>query len=151
MISHNNPTKAIGGRLISRKLISPAVPTIRISVPIHLTEDREKVVRAVVNVFPDLMVRLENGTLKGEGSSIDRLKELLAQQRIRNTARKVFIRSLVGNRCAFELNKQAAFMNRVSFGERSPLGNISVSIEDASIMQLIDEMAPNMERTEVEK
>lgn len=119
------------------------MPTVKVSTPLHLTEVREKVVRAVLNIFPDLIVRLEDGLLKGEGSSLEKLKELLVRQKIRDAARRVLLRSVVENRCAFELNKQAAFMNKVSFGEKAPLGNISVTIESSSIMELIDEIAPS--------
>jgi predicted RNA binding protein with dsRBD fold (UPF0201 family) len=96
------------------------------------------------NVFPDLDIKKEAGLLVGTGSSTERLGELLKNQRIRSAARGVFLSSRSDNEVSFVLNKQVAFIGKVSFGSGSPLGDIEVKITDDDIEALIDSLAPRI-------
>lgn len=120
--------------------------TMRINVrtPCNPTEDARKVERAMKNVFPDLDIKKEAGLLVGTGSSTERLGELLKNQRIRSAARGVFLSSRSDNEVSFVLNKQVAFIGKVSFGSGSPLGDIEVKITDDDIEALIDSLAPRI-------
>jgi predicted RNA binding protein with dsRBD fold (UPF0201 family) len=109
------------------------------------SEDEEKVQRAMKNLFPDLVIRREGDRFIGEGSSMARFGDLLRRYRIRDAARGQLLHGKRGENCTvFWLNKQAAFMDRVSFSERqAPLGDIRVRLEDDSIDRVIDYLAPD--------
>jgi predicted RNA binding protein with dsRBD fold (UPF0201 family) len=126
------------------------------------SEDEEKVSRAMKNIFPDLVLRREGDRLIGEGSSMARFGDLIRRYRIRDAARGQLLHGKRGDDCTvFWLNKQAAYMDRVSFSERqAPLGDIRVRLEDENIDRVIDNLAPDtrprgmrlaQERRELEK
>lgn len=117
---------------------------IDVRTPCNPTEDARKVERAMKNVFPDLDIRKEAGFLIGTGTSAERFGELLKNQRIGSAARGVFLSSRSGNEVHFTLNKQVAFIGKVSFGSGSPLGDIEVRVTDEDIEALIDSMAPRI-------
>ncbi|MCK4366819.1 MAG: hypothetical protein KAW84_02590 [Thermoplasmata archaeon] len=117
---------------------------IEVRTPCNPTEDARKVERAMKNVFPDLDIRKEAGFLIGTGTSAERFGELLKNQRIRSAARAVFLSSRSGNEVSFTLNKQVAFIGKVSFGSGSPLGDIEVKMTDKDIEAFIDSIAPRI-------
>jgi predicted RNA binding protein with dsRBD fold (UPF0201 family) len=109
------------------------------------TENADKVMRSMLNIFPDLQIHRSGEELVGETESLEKLKELLEKYKIRSAARKVFRRSVDGDKLVFRLNKQVAFVGKVNFAERSPLGDIEVTVEDADLDGLIDELAPRLQ------
>lgn len=109
------------------------------------TESVEKVMRSMLNIFPDLQIERTNEELVGRTESTETLEKLLREQRIRSAARAVLLKSVEGNKLAFRLNKQVAYVCKVSFAERSPLGEIEVTIEDERLLDLIDIIAPDLE------
>ena len=119
---------------------------LRIEAEVKQTEAREKVEAAIKQIFPTLELSLIGSSLVGESTrmeSLDRLHELLRQQAIRDSARSVMLRSRRGNVVQFMLNRQVAFVGKVSFtGGESPLGPIVVTLEAPDIERLIDYLAP---------
>jgi len=119
---------------------------------VNPTEDQSKVERALHNIFPsahitktnlaDDVVRLE---VSGTGLEfLKTLRSLIRQERIRSAARSVLLSGTRGDRIRFYLNKQVAFVGRVSFCEpvgESPLGPISIRIETAEPQIVIDFLA----------
>ncbi|MGQ0797725.1 MAG: RNA-binding domain-containing protein [Methanobacteriota archaeon] len=120
---------------------SGGVQRVRVSAPVRPTEDADKVRRALLHVFPDLRIDASEDGLRGTTESVDRLRDLIRNRKIRDTARGVLLRGREGDRTRFELNKQAAFAGRVSFAAGSPLGDISVEIESERLEDLIDFVA----------
>ncbi len=116
------------------------------------TEDKEKVEAAVKKIFPTLELSQNENSLVGESiraESLDRLHQLLREQAIRDSARSMMLRGRRGSVVQFMLNKQVAFVGKVSFtGGESPLGPIVVTLEAPDIERLIDYLAP---RTREEK
>ncbi len=119
------------------------------------TEDRSKVERALRNIFPSATIKVANlgeDVIKLEvtGTDIEFLKtlrHLIKQQRIRSAARRILMKATHDSQLRFYLNKQAAFVGRVSFCEpegESPLGPISIRIEVADPMQVVDFLASNL-------
>jgi len=106
------------------------------------TESVEKVMMSMLNIFPDLQIEQSDEELVGTTQAVDKLEELLRQQRIRSAARDIFLRSIEGDTLSFRLNKQVAFAGKVNFAEKSPLGDIEVRIEDENLTELIDRIAP---------
>lgn len=118
---------------------------ILIKVPVYPTESAEKVREAVENIFPGTELG-ESDTdgniiwLEGPAPDIGRFTELLARQKIRDTARAFLMHRVKGNRISFSLNKQAAFAGRINFIERdsAPLGSIGILVEHDETERLIE-------------
>jgi hypothetical protein len=129
----------------------------RVETPLNPTEDPEKVLRAVRNLFPNCspsIVRSDERHGKLEGSmsrleDLDNLRILLRQGVIRDAARKILLRNISGSSIVVHLNKQAAFAGKASFCERydeSPLGPVTLTITVENPEQVIDWLAPSSRR-----
>ncbi len=111
-----------------------------VRAPLFPTEDVDKVMSALKKIFPDIGFRVE-----GEGKfrevvgecmcshCLENLRGMLRRQRILDSARSYLYRGREAGLVRFYLNKQAAYMGKVSFcsmefGE-SPLGAITVTVE----------------------
>ena len=116
---------------------------VRLGARCFPTEDRERVVRAMTNMFPGATF---SGTdpIEGVASSVDAFGELLKRYRIRDAARAVLRRGMKGDSTSFRLNKQVAAVGKISFSQEShPLGDIDVTLVAEDIQALIDTIAPN--------
>ncbi|AEH06818.1 RNA-binding domain-containing protein [Methanothermococcus okinawensis] len=117
---------------------------IKLKSKIKPTEDENKVIKAVKNIFKDAKIVVEDNYLVGESKDISRFKELLRSQAILDTARMVLERGINGNLTKFYLNKQAAFAGLVNF-DRDIHGGIFVKLiaeEDEDLMKIIKDIAP---------
>ena len=112
-----------------------------VETPIRPTESASRVRAAVLNLFPEASLE-EGEVLRGPAGSLDRFAELLGQQRIRDSAREILLGSIRGRRLVFHLNKQAAFVGRVSFSAHAPLGDIQVTVVSDDLQSLVQELAP---------
>ncbi|MCD6428075.1 MAG: hypothetical protein J7L12_00475 [Desulfurococcales archaeon] len=130
---------------------------LRAETEVRPTEDVEKVKRALLNVaeVKDVRhVRSADGYsfLIGESKSITalfRLYELLRQQRILDTARKILQAQRQGNMISIKLHKQSAYAGHISFvtyDDESPLGPITITIVSDKIDEIIDWLAPKTSR-----
>ncbi|MFQ6130193.1 MAG: RNA-binding domain-containing protein [Candidatus Hadarchaeaceae archaeon] len=119
---------------------------LRVEAEVKPTEAREKVEAAIKRIFPTLELSLVGNSLVGESTSVEslaRLHQLLIQQAIRDSARSAMLRSRRGNVVRLMLNRQVAFVGKVSFtGGESPLGPIVVTLDAPDIERLIDYLAP---------
>ena len=115
---------------------------VRISCPVNPSEDEEKVRSAVLSIFPDAELSLNDGRLEGE-ATLDRFSKAIRRQKILDATRAVMIMNSRGNTPRLSLNKQVATVGKVSFADKRPvLGAIEVTIEDDDLMALIDRVAP---------
>jgi predicted RNA binding protein with dsRBD fold (UPF0201 family) len=106
----------------------------------------EKVVRAVENIFPGLIMDILDDRIEAYDGldSLLTLHKLLREQKILDTARSVMLTGRVGNAVQFRLNKQAALMGLVSFPpDEEPLGSIHVQIIGDE--RMVDWLAPQTE------
>jgi predicted RNA binding protein with dsRBD fold (UPF0201 family) len=126
--------------------------TVRVETVVNFTESEEKVRIALENVFGRLPIVAEpshNGNIlvaemKGRENLV-RFRNLLRNERIRDSARRVFLKGIEGNAVDFCLNKQVAFVGHVSFSEEtseSPLDPIKVIITCENPRELVDWLAP---------
>lgn len=119
---------------------------LRVEVQIKPTEDRSKVEVAVRKIFPVLELISFGDSLVGESTevgSLARFHELLRRQAILDSARSIMRAGREGNTVRFMLNKQAAFVGKISFnGWESPLGPIVVRLDAPDPERLIDYLAP---------
>jgi len=125
--------------------------SMRITAEANLnpTEDEAKVRRALLTIFPDAKaekIKKPDGVevirMNGSGmNSLDTLRRLIKQERIRDTARRVFMARTEAHRIMIYLHKQAAFAGHVSFcapeGE-SPQGPITIRIDSATPETVVD-------------
>ena len=121
---------------------------VRVETEVNLTEDKEKVEKAVLSIFDRVSTEIkpfqEGSVLYAEAKgreALGKFRNLLSLDRIRDAARKVFFGGLSGNTIRFCLNKQVAFAGHVSFCEEiaeSPLGPLRVTIESEDPHFLID-------------
>jgi predicted RNA binding protein with dsRBD fold (UPF0201 family) len=128
--------------------------TIEVSAPVNPTEDLSKVQAAIENIFTGLEFQLQEREgmktrLVGSGNHecLIKLHELIRCRKILDTARTNI--RFKGNIVTFRLNKQAAFVGKVSFppGDE-PLGSILVEIVAQSpdeAMKVVDWLAPPTE------
>ena len=123
---------------------------VKVSAPVNPTEVQEKVERAILNFFPvsfELQYSAIPG-LCGEGDfeSLRTLHLRLREEKILDTARRLFLNGIEGYATRFRLNKQVAFIGKLNFpaGEES-LGSIEVEISadnEDDLLTIIDWLAP---------
>jgi uncharacterized protein len=119
------------------------MPLVTVKAPCLPTESPEKVRKAILNLFPDSMVEEGDGAIVAKTGSLARFKELVRSHRIIDATRRILLRGKQGNSTSFMVNKQVAFVGKISYvEERLPLGSIEISIEDDDLDRLIDEVAP---------
>ena len=107
------------------------------------TEDPHKVEKAILNVFPDGIIERSEDQILVRSTSLDRFKQLIRNYRILDSTRKVLLHGVRPGSTGFALNKQVAYVGKLSFvEEQAPLGGIEVTIEDEGIEALIDRVAP---------
>jgi predicted RNA binding protein with dsRBD fold (UPF0201 family) len=112
---------------------------IQIACPINPTEDPEKVKKALLNIFPDAEIEIAEGELKAGTKSLERFKEILGEQRIRDSARAFLSANIHGNSIIFSISKQAAYMGKISFGGlNQALGEIEITIGDENPKNLVE-------------
>ncbi len=123
---------------------------VRVSALVYPTEIEEKVHTAITGIFPVELKPQDFGIprIYGEGGldSLRKLHQLLREERILDTARNILLAGIAGNTIQFRLNKQVAFMGKVSFpaGEER-LGSIYVEISaenEEDVLKVIDWLAP---------
>ena len=117
------------------------VARVRVEAPVHPTESVAKVKAACLNVFPGLTFVEEEGRVVGEGSDVERFRDLVRNQKIRDATRNALLRGRRGTTVTFRLNKQAAYVGRVNVAQPAPLGDLLVAIEDENTDALIDHVA----------
>lgn len=120
---------------------SRVVTRVQVEAPCLPTEDPEKVRRAILNLFPDLRFDRQDDVLAGTTESLERLRELIRNEKIRDAARGQLLAGRSGDLTRVRLSKQAAAMGRVNFAGGSPLGDIDVTISSEDLQAVIDNVA----------
>lgn len=120
------------------------MPTVSIVCPVYPSEDPDKVRSAIEKVFPDAVIEEDDDGFFGSTGSLDTFAHRIRKQRILDATRSVMMHGKRGtDRTVFHLNKQVAFMGKVSFAEpKAILGTIRVTVEDPDILALIEKVAP---------
>ncbi len=127
---------------------------ITAKVEARFTEDENKVLKALYNVFTPEKIDTEEyeyGKIivaySNDINSLQKLKELIRKSYILDAARKVikstpkFKQGII----EFYLNKQAAYMGKVSFSapeKESALGPITIIVETNNPYEFLDWIAP---------
>lgn len=118
---------------------------IEIKTKIHPTEDADKVIQAVKNLFPDAEIEVRNGDLKARAWDLNKFRDLLRRQRILDTARSELIKGRYENEITIYLNKQTAYISKINFTDEdailSPI-KITFKLYGISPRKFIDYLAP---------
>ncbi len=114
---------------------------IRVETPCRPTENLGKVKVALLNLFPDLAFDREHEIVSGTTGTLDRLRELIRNQKIRDTARSQFVAGRRENRTRVVLSKQAAYMGSGNFAAGAALGDIVVELTADDLTAAIDYVA----------
>jgi len=115
---------------------------VTVTCPVNPSEDEGKVRKAVLSLFPDAELQLDDGVLSGP-ATLERFHRVIRKERILDATRSVLLKNMKGDRTSMSLNKQVATKGKVSFADRNPvLGAIEVTIQDDDIQTLIDRLAP---------
>lgn len=126
--------------------------SVKISAPVNPTEMQEKVEKAISNFFP-VELKLQGSEIPelfGEGDleSLRTLHLRLREERILDTAHKIFLNGIEGDttNTKFRLNKQVAYIGKLNFpAGKESLGSIHVEISAQNLSDLfliIDWLAP---------
>ena len=111
---------------------------------INPTEDVDKVIKAISNIFEFDELEIGDGYIlvTGDKESLRDLRESLKSRKIRDTAERMFIKGSEGDRIFFSLSKQAALVSIPNFVDRemSALGEIDVTIETDDVEAFINWM-----------
>ena len=118
--------------------------SIRVKAELQPTEDPERVIKAIKNLFGDIQLNhdKENNIITGKIMEINQLKELrgrIAQDKIKATINNTLTRWAKEDYLSFGLNRQAAFAGHVSLNltNADPMGPIQVQIR-GDVQEAID-------------
>lgn len=110
---------------------------------VYPTEDPEKVKQALLNIFPGADLQEAEGEMVAVTEDLGHFMEQVRRQRILDATRAVLIHAIHGSSTQLHLNKQVAFVGKITVVEgKPPLGDIEVTFEDDDIQALIDRMTP---------
>jgi len=112
---------------------------ITVRTPLHATESRATVEEAVFSLFPDAEFEDEGDELVARSETLDRLRELIDEQEINETAREQLNDAVLGDTLVFRLSKQPATVGRVNFDVGGhELGALRVRIEAEDANALVE-------------
>ncbi|WP_456420133.1 RNA-binding domain-containing protein [Methanocaldococcus infernus] len=114
---------------------------IYIKSKVKPTEDKNKVRRAILNIFPHAKLVFKDNYWEGTCRDVETLKQRLRKQAILDTARAILEENVKGDTVTFYLNKQAAYVKAINF-DIDTHGGIFVKIKDEEIMKVIKDIAP---------
>ena len=118
--------------------------SVKISCPVFPSEDPDKVKLAISKIFPDAEFTENDDGYECTASTLDNFSRQIRKQKILDATRSQMQRGLRRTgRITLNLNKQVAYMGKVSFVEgKVILGTIKVVIETNEPEALIDTIAP---------
>lgn len=125
--------------------------SIKISARVSPTENAEKIVAAIRNIFPDALVDAGSSseeTIKCRSADASRLREMIFSRRILDTVRSALISSSRQGSTRLELNRQAAAAGRLAIDAAGggALGPLVVEFESPDMEAFIDRIAPRTEK-----
>ena len=118
---------------------------IKVSAEVKHTEDPEKVKKSILNIFPELIIEVNDNEIIGvseEDGILSRFIELTYSEAIRDSVNMVLKDGTRGNKISFSINKQAAYAGRLNLSKESPLGPIRIKIYVDEPFDFIDRIVP---------
>ena len=129
-------------------MVRMKIPNINCKIemvcPVNLSEDPDKVIQAISNIFPHSNIKNENFSIKAQSNelrSLEKIYESIISTQSQKSYTRNLENNLEGNSTWFFLNKQAAFVDQVAIcdeADESPLGPIKVVLNSPNIDGIID-------------
>src|SRR3970040_744941 len=117
---------------------------IEILSSINSSEDPKKIETAILNIFPDAKIKIDNFSIISNSKDLHLLEKIYDVIHS-NQSQKIYQRQLEKNlendSTWFYLKKQAAFVGTIALceeAEESPLGPIKVILTSSNIDRIID-------------
>ena len=118
--------------------------TIMVHASVNISEDPEKVKRAISNIllFDELV--LEESFISAKSNdvaSLEKIYETIHSKHLENIYRRNLDQNTNNNTTWFYLNKQAAFAGKIAIckeEDESPLGPIKVTLKSSNIERLTE-------------
>ena len=117
---------------------------IEILSSLNPSEDPTKIETAILNVFPNAKIKIDNFSITSNSKDLHLLEKIFDVIHS-NQSQKIYQRQLEKNlendSTWFYLNKQAAFVGTITLceeAEESPLGPIKVILTSSNIDKIID-------------
>ncbi|MCJ7638013.1 MAG: hypothetical protein MUO21_11035 [Nitrososphaeraceae archaeon] len=117
---------------------------IEIVSSLNPSEDPTKIETAILNVFPNAKIKIDNFSITSNSKDLHLLEKIFDVIHS-NQSQKIYQRHLEKNlendSTWFYLNKQAAFVGTITLceeAEESPLGPIKVILTSSNIDKIID-------------
>lgn len=124
--------------------MNPVSCKVHIDCTVHPTEDAEKILMALRNIFPEIAFNVKSHTIHASSNSticLEEIREDIHNKRSHKSFHKQFRKNTRNDSFWFYLNKQAAFANVIALCEHddeSPLGPIRVSIKSDQIDTIVE-------------
>tara|TARA_B110000014_G_C19863087_1_gene447050 strand:- start:147 stop:533 length:387 start_codon:yes stop_codon:yes gene_type:complete len=120
---------------------------IQVFCEINPSEDPEKIKTSIVNLFPDLKIKVQENQLSGKSEDIKLLSKVLKSIKNRKTTNvllRIMKSNMTDNSTWFYLNKQAAFVDIVALcneADESALGPIKIILISNNIEKTIENLS----------
>ena len=121
--------------------------TIQVFCEINPSEDLEKIKSSILNLFPDLKIKIQENRLSGSSNDIELLSKVIKSIKNRQTVSvlsRIMKTNMAENSTWFYLNKQAAFVDVIALcndADESALGPIKIVLNSNNIEEIIENMA----------
>jgi predicted RNA binding protein with dsRBD fold (UPF0201 family) len=117
---------------------------LQMTCTLHPSEDPEKVIKSISNIFPYSTIKTEDSSITAQSKelrSFEKIYEIIHSKKSQNIYRRYLEKNLDNDTTWFYLNKQAAFVEEIAIceeAEESPLGPIKVILTSTNIDEIID-------------
>ena len=117
---------------------------VEVFSPIHMSEDPEKVKKAILNVFSGFNIKNQDFSVIAKTNnfqSMEKIHEVIHSTRSQRVLERQLEKHMDVNSTWFYLNKQAAFVNRIVLCEEadeSPLGPLKIILTSRNINRVIE-------------
>ena len=117
---------------------------IEIVSSLNPSEDPKKIETAILNVFPNAKIKIDNFSITSNSKDLhllEKIFDVIHSNQSQKIYKRQFEKNLENNSTWFYLNKQAAFVGTITLceeAEESPLGPIKVILTSSSIDKIID-------------
>ncbi|APE96546.1 dephospho-CoA kinase-like protein [Halodesulfurarchaeum formicicum] len=122
---------------------------VTVEAPVNETEVPDRVAEAVAELFPEAEIEVAEDRVRATSYQLAHFRERLFEQRILDTARQEFFERAGPRGFAFELKKQAARQDVITFsvGRPDELGaiEVAVTVHEPDVETFIDHLAPATE------
>ena len=119
---------------------------IQVFCEVNPSEYPEKIKTSILNLFPDLKIKVQENQISGNSNNIEILSKVLKSiknRQITNVLSRIMKSNMTNDSTWFYLNKQAAFVDVVALcneADESALGPIKIILNSNNIEETIENL-----------